>query len=43
MQWPRENKTKEQPIMGKTIHKQTKDRAIGTPLNRWVNACPPEG
>jgi hypothetical protein len=39
----RKKKTKEQPIMGKTIHKQTKDRATGTPLNRGVNACAPEG
>ena len=36
-------KTKEQSIMGKTIHKQTKDRAPGTPLNRGVNAYAPEG
>jgi hypothetical protein len=40
---PSEKNTKEQPIMGNTIHKQAKDRATGTPLNRVVNACVPEG
>ena len=42
IQWAREKKTKEQPIIGKTLHKQRTDQVTRTPINRGVNAGAPE-
>ena len=38
----RKNQTKKQPIIGKTLNKQTKDQVTRTPLNRGMNAGAPE-